>query len=206
MTRRMWMVVAVVVAVGAADPALARKRKNITEFEVDWRPQQSVAAAEVTIHRSMRDRAAELVLTDDRPGKKPEYIGTRTDGKDRLYDLSATNDVVAFVKGVMHDQMERWGVATGDGDLVLEGELTNYEVTERNQALGATYRAEVELSFALKDRSGKELWTGDAYGDATRYGKAYSKENCNEVLSDALLEAWANLLSNYGLHTAWDGE
>ena len=45
------------------------------------------------------------------------------------------------------------------------------------------------------------LFTAD--GDATRYGRKFSNDNVNEVLSDALLEALADLLNHGGLQNAW---
>ena len=57
-----------------------------------------------------------------------------------------------------------------------------------------------------KGRDGALLNSGVASGDARRYGKKRSAENCNEVLSDATKEAYANLFNNPGLQAAWSGE
>ena len=53
------------------------------------------------------------------------------------------------------------------------------------------------------EAGGRELWEGSAAGDATRYGKKFSNDNVNEVLSDALIEAFAALLDHGGLQSAW---
>lgn len=70
--------------------------------------------------------------------------------------------------------------------------------------MGATYKAVVELTAVLT-AGDRELWSGAASGDASRYGRAFSNQNVNEVFSDALLEAYAALLSTDGLQRAWAG-
>lgn len=199
------LIVGILGAIVCVAPALAKK--NVLNFALEFRPQQSVAAAEVVTHHSMRDRSVELRLTDGRAGDEPSAIGTRTDDDDQRRDLTATNDVVAFVDKVFEEALHDWGVDTEDGaDLVLEGELLGFDIEETNQAVGALYKAVVRISFDLKNKSGKVLWSGSEMGDASRYGKKFSNANCNEVLSDAVLEAWAALISDNGLHEAWAGK
>ena len=61
----------------------------------------------------------------------------------------------------------------------------------------------MKLAWALKNRSGKILAQGAASGSTHRYGRAHSEDNINEVLSDALKEAFANVLDDSKLQSAW---
>jgi hypothetical protein len=79
-------------------------------------------------------------------------------------------------------------------------------VIESNKALGSTYNAEAQFTFQLHDRKGGLLWEGTGAGDATRYGKARSEDNVNEVFSDATQEAFANALADTKLQEAWLGK
>ena len=65
------------------------------------------------------------------------------------------------------------------------------------------YGTEVKLAFILKDAHGNNLAEGLGTGSAHRYGHAHSPENINEVLSDALKEAYANVLADPGLQKSW---
>ncbi len=185
-----------------ASPLAAKK--NVLELALEFTPQQSVGTAEVEITEAMLDNAVALRVRDARPGDRPEAIGTRTDDDDRRGRLTATNDVGAFVSEHCAELAADWGIQVDDGSgLVLDVALISFKVTETNQAVGATYEAETRFSAKLL-RGGSEVWSGTARGDATRYGQKFSNANVNEVLSDALLEAFATLLSSPGLHGAWD--
>ncbi len=180
------------------------KKKNNPNVELEFIPQQAVAAASAAITHDMLSRPVELRVEDSRKEENQPKIGTRTDDDDRRHTLLAVNEVGPFFAGTLRDVMDDWGIETEDGaGIVLDIALVQIKVTESNQAVGATYSAEIRLSAQLQDRKGKELWSGTVVGDASRYGKKFSNDNVNEVLSDALLEATANLLSNGGLYDAW---
>ena len=187
-----------------AAPALAKR--NEPNVYLTFRPQQSVATVAVSVSDAMTKRPVEIRLKDSRPGNEPAAIGSRTDDEDHKFTLRAVNEVIPFVKQVLADTARQWGVHDEEGaDLVLDATLQVYEALETNQAVGATFNAQVRLAAELKDRAGKVLWSGSSPGDATRYGKKFSNENVNEVLSDALLESFAGLLSEPGLQDAWAG-
>ncbi len=193
--------VGTVLIAACASPLAAKK--NVPEMALVFTPQQSVGTAEVEITEAMLDNAVALRVRDARPGDNPQAIGTRTDDDDRRGRLTATNDVAEFVRDNCAELAAEWGVQVKDGAaLVLDVALIAFKATETNQAVGATYEAETRFSAKLM-RGETEVWSGTARGDATRYGKKFSNANINEVLSDALLEAFATLLSSPGLHGAW---
>ena len=183
-------------------PALAKR--NNPDIRLEFRPQQAVAAAVADISHAMLDHSFELRVADSRPGDDPAEIGTRTDDDDRRHTLRAVDEVEVYASEVLLDLSQHWGLNDETGaDLVLDISLVQFKIIETNQVVGATFSADSRLKAKLTQRGGKELWSGSALGDATRYGKKFSNENVNEVLSDALLEAFAELLSDRGLQDAW---
>jgi hypothetical protein len=65
------------------------------------------------------------------------------------------------------------------------------------------YASEVKLSWILAGANGTKLAEGAGSGSAHRYGRARSADNCSEVLSDALKEAFGDVLASQNLQTAW---
>ncbi|MEE8522924.1 MAG: YajG family lipoprotein [Thermoanaerobaculia bacterium] len=199
MTRATYRTIVFALLATLAVPAGAKK--NNPDVQLVFLPQQAVAAAEADITPDQRRRPVQIRVADARAADDVAKIGSRTDDDDRYHTLRAVNDVGTFVGTVVDEVVEQWGIKTGDGaDLVLEISLLEFMVEETNQAVGATYKANVRLDGEL---TGDGEWSGGSFGDASRYGKKFSNENLNEVLSDALLEALADLLSDRGLHRAW---
>jgi hypothetical protein len=150
------------------------------------------------------DRPVRLVLTDDR--SDPADIGESSDDDDKLWPVHATNDVTAWAHDALQKTLTEWDVKLADNaPLILAVKLTGLKLEESNKAVGSTFHAEVKLAASLKNAKGAVLWDGTAFGDATRYGKSRSEENANEVFSDALIEAAADLLGNEDLQGAWAG-
>jgi hypothetical protein len=186
-----------------ATPAWS-KRNNLN-IDLRYTPQQTVGASQLEVDPQQLETPVRLRLVDPRPAARAQEIGQRTDDDDRVFTLLATTPVGEFVERTLVEIGRQWGIVDQDeSDILLDGMLLRFEVHEANQAVGATFKASVGLAFELQ-QGGATLWTGKATGDATRYGKKFSNENCNEVLSDALLEAFAQIVSEPGLHAAWAG-
>lgn len=189
-------------------PAAAGAKKNDPNIQLAYTPTTSVAEASAVPTSAMRDVEVALAVEDDRVVDDKKVIGSRTDDDDRRVDLVATNDVGEFVEASLARQAKEWSfpiAGEGEAGPTLAVKLTQLDVDETNQAVGATYEASCTLEFELR-AGGDETWSGVFKGDATRYGKKYSEGNINEVLSDALAEALANALSDSGLRRAWTGE
>jgi hypothetical protein len=120
--------------------------------------------------------------------------------------VRTSNDLASWADEVLQKSAAEWGVKTADdAPLTLSGELTKLQLVESNKAVGSTYRVELEVSFSLKDAKGRILWSGTVPGDTTRYGKKRSAENANEVMRDALREAYTDLFNTPELQAAWAG-
>jgi len=119
--------------------------------------------------------------------------------KAQVRPMTTSTDVAVFVTDHLKSTVRSAGlnVADGDADISVSGDIRKFFVTE-----DSTYNGEISLMIHVKDRSGKELWSGVVNGDATRWGRSYKAENYFEVMSDMILRAAFNMLSNDGFHTA----
>jgi len=186
--------------------AAALAKKNNPSFALEFVPQQTVGGIEVLLDASVSARPMELRAVDGRQLNVAGDIGSRTDDDDNIYRLIANNDVLKYIEEVLSRLASQWGVQIEEGtDLVLQATVRAFNVTETNQAVGATFDANVRLELELKDRTGKTLWRQASVAEAKRYGKKFSNENCNEVLSDALLESFGTALSSSTFEDALAG-
>jgi hypothetical protein len=189
-------------------PALAAAKKPSPNVALTYAPTTAVAEASATPSSEMRAVAVALLVSDGRGLADPAVIGNRSDDDDRRSEVRASNDVVAFVESALAKQARDWGfvlAAPEAAGVLLVGKIVQFRIEETNQAVGASYSSEVTLEFELRDRAGKSLASGSYFGDASRYGKKFSAENTNEVLSDALAEALAKGLGDPSLRAAWGG-
>ena len=198
-------VLAVPLVLLALAPA-AHAKRNDPNIQLVYAPTTAVAEASSVPTSEIRGVPAAIEVEDDRAVDKA-VIGIRTDDDDRRIELRATNDVEEFVAATLVQQARQWSYVVaepGEAEVVLAIKLTQFAVEETNQAVGATYEARCTLEVELR-RAGAKEWSGVFNGDATRYGKKFSAENANEVLSDALAEAFAYALNDSGLRSAWTG-
>lgn len=189
--------VAVLAAVTVVAAPAAAKRNN-PKIDLSYTPTEAVAATVISVSSDLSEAELSLELSDDRNVDSVEELGVRTDNDDREHKLEATSDVLEFVAETLVEQADDWDVqlTMDEAALVLAITIERFEVLETNQAVGATYEAWVELDVALRDGDENELWKGTAEGDATRYGRKYSNDNINEVLSDALVEAFGAVVDD----------
>lgn len=184
----------------------AHAKKNDPNIELAFRPTQTVAAVEVDVG-PLLETPVQLGVEDARPGDDESKLGTRTNDDDERFTLRAVGSVGDFVRESLLEQAAAWGlVIDGEAEAQLSIRISSIQITETNQAVGATYRAEVRLAWSFGTQESPEAASGSAFGDATRWGKKFSADNTNEVLSDALLEAFGAILDDGALRSAWTGD
>ena len=135
-------------------------------------------------------RGVGLRVEDGRGDAAGAVIGHATSDDDVLFPIIASNEVTPFVQDVAQQALSGWGIdgaAAKDGTLRLR--YAQFDIDEKNRAVGATYVAEVKLDWTLLNRAGREVSHGSVYGTTDHYGKGRSAENINETLSDALKSA-----------------
>jgi uncharacterized lipoprotein YajG len=170
-----------------------------------FKPQEGVASNSASIPPSMHEKSVEIRVEDGRGESDPVKIGQGTGGDDRTFPIRASSDIKPFIKETLDSVAKDWSlkIDSKSADRVLVVNITRFYIDESNKALGSVYSSEVKLSYTLKTGSGTTLTEGVGVGSTHRYGRAHSEENINEVLSDALKEAFANVLNDSGVQSAW---
>ena len=136
-------------------------------------------------------------LTDAR--QNPSLIAENREDANKFRQVTTTSDVAAFVTDHFRESLHSAGLNIVDGaaDVTISGELRQFFVTETS-----TYKGEVSVILHVKNSAGKDLWTGVVGGDSTRFGRSYKADNYYETVSDMVLRASYNLLSNQGFRDA----
>jgi uncharacterized lipoprotein YajG len=204
-TRRL-AITLIVASIVASIASLAFARGNLKELTVPLKyiPQEGAHATSADLPPALLNQAVEIRVEDARKLDDPLVIGQGTGGDDKIFPIHADHDVIAFIQEMVTGVSKEWSLKqehSAARTLILQ--VTRFYVDESNKALGSIYGTEVKFAFTLKDAHGKTLAEGMGTGTAHRYGHAHSPENINEVLSDSLKEAYANVLADAGLQKAW---
>jgi hypothetical protein len=191
----------------AVAPTVAKKRDLSAPLVLEFVPQDTTGGAFLVLSPAMTQEPVSLGFGDQRNVDDPMVVGQGMDDDDRTFPVRADSDPVRFAQDVLVQVAGEWGLRWDENARrSLEVNLVRFFVRETDQAVGSNYTAETGLSFALRDAKGGVLAEGTSRGDARRYGKSGSHENMNEVLSDALKEAYGRLLDNRDLRAGWAGE
>jgi len=196
---------AVAIAIAACS-VVAYARGNLKELTVPLKyvPQEGVHASSPDLQPGVLTTAVELRFEDARRLDDPLLIGQGTGGDDKRFPIHADRSVIDYVRESLAGTAKDWGLHTeAPAARLLVIQLTRFDLDESNKALGSVYGTEVKFAYTLKDAKGSVLAEGATSGTAHRYGHAHSVDNCNEVLSDALKEAFANVLADVNLQSAW---
>lgn len=183
--------------------------RDLGPFNITLRyaPQESVGTSVPTLTTGISDVPLRLSIGDARTIADPAVIGDSTDDDDRVWPIRVSGDLLGWANEVLLKNAGEWGIRVSDSaPLQLKGSLLRFKVNESNKPVGSVYNADVQVGFRLLDAKGQTLWEGNAPGDATRYGKSRNEDNVNEVLSDALKEAYATALGDPALQNAWLGK
>ena len=193
-------------AAGLALSALAATPVKGRTITLAYTPQGSEEETTPTVTASMVTKPVTLVFEDGRPSKEEATAGEGTDDRDRVFPWLPTSPVPEFAKDTFVRIAQGWGIRLEDAaPLSLHVRLIRFYVTEKNQAVGSTYLAEVRVAFELHGPDDGLLSAGVVAGEANRYGKKQSPANCNEVLSDAARAAYFRLIGHKELQAAWGG-
>jgi Short C-terminal domain/Uncharacterized lipoprotein len=184
-----------------AVPAFAARDLTVN---LKFVPQEGVHSESPDLSPSMLERPYELRVEDGRAAADALTIGNGTDDDDDTFPIKAASDVIAYVRDTLAGVSNDWGLKSSAGaDRILTIRVSRFYVEESNKAIGSMYASEVKLTWILSDGKGTRLAEGAGSGSAHRYGRARSADNCSEVLSDALKEAFSDVLATHSLQAAW---
>jgi hypothetical protein len=187
-------------------PALRAEARESGPFTLTLQSPPQEAAGDAAAAAAFAGHPAKVMVVEGRAGADLTAIGEISDHADKVFPIHAANDAVAWADGAFKQSAASAGIRVSpDAPLALTAKLTGLKLTAVTKAFGSTYNAEIQLTYILTDGKGRTLWQGAAEGSANRYGKARSAENANEVLADAVKEAFGNVLNDAGLQGAWGG-
>jgi uncharacterized lipoprotein YajG len=192
------------IAASMATGAFARGNLKELTVPLKYIPQEGVHQTSADLSPALLEKSVEIRVEDARKLDDALLIGQGTGGDDKSFPIHADHDVIAFIQEMVTGISKEWTLKQerpAARTLILQ--VTRFYVDEGNKALGSIYGTEVKFAFTLKDARGKTLAQGTGTGTAHRYGHAHSPENINEVLSDSLKEAYANVLADPELQKAW---
>jgi uncharacterized lipoprotein YajG len=192
------------IAASMATGAFARGNLKELTVPLKYIPQEGVHQTSADLSPALLEKSVEIRVEDARKLDDALLIGQGTGGDDKSFPIHADHDVIAFIQEMVTGISKEWTLKQERPvarTLILQ--VTRFYVDEGNKALGSIYGTEVKFAFTLKDARGKTLAQGTGTGTAHRYGHAHSPENINEVLSDSLKEAYANVLADPELQKAW---
>jgi len=205
-TRAVWCLFGSIVLVAASAFARGATPKELV-VTLKFVPQEGVTSNTANLPPSMLDKSVEIRVKDHREQSDALVVGTGTGGDDKSFPIRADHDVMAYVKETVETLAKGWGLKPAThADRILVIDVTRFSIDESNKALGSVYTSEVKLAYTLKSGGGSNLAEGVGSGGTHRYGRAHSAENINEVLSDALKEAFANVVNDSTLQSAWSGK
>ncbi len=193
-----WTLLTVVLA--AALPAAVRGEGM--KVTLRYSPQESTHATTPDLPPALLTGPVDVLFEDARPAADKDVIGEVVDD-DKTSPITSSG-VADYAKKALFDNVAGWGIKLTPGaPRVLTVKLVRFFVSENPKAIGAMFGSEVRALVSYADHK-KVLWEGTATGSTHRYGKK-NEENVNEVLSDAIKEAYANALSDTGLAQALSG-
>lgn len=136
-------------------------------------------------------------VADARGADDPAVVGAQRQKGAELYLWRAQQPVAPAVAGFVEQILKSWSVNVAPAaDAGLSIKLTRYDVNEKSEMFGSSYRAEVRLSVAFVDGAGTVLWTRESGGSAERDGPDARSATCNELLSLALRDALVEALGS----------
>jgi len=164
--------------------ALAAK-KPLTDEPLQWKPtsdirlgqlQKTTASIQFEPFKDVRDNPQSI--GQNREDKEPKPVTTK-------------DDVGAFVSTHIRELFNKVGYTTVDsgGAITIKGEVKDFFVDETN-----TYHGTFVVHLTVVGHNGVTLWSGNASGEATRFGRSYKLENYYEVLSDAVVNTVSSML------------
>jgi hypothetical protein len=167
-------------------------------------PTTKPGAVKATLQEGLSSKPIALVVQDSRTVASRDIIGEGTGAGDDTFRIRYAGHLPGYLKTTAQDRFNAWGVLFEDtSNLVLTIRVTRFHVHETRAFMNSTFTAEVQLPYVLADRAGHVFAEGTAMGNGKTKGRWRNPVNCEEVLSDALQQAGATLLSDTKLQEAW---
>jgi uncharacterized lipoprotein YajG len=155
-----------------------------------WMPSSQATFGAVNLSDVQNSKIQIQTLADART--QPQLVAENREGPTPK-PVTTRDNVAEFVTTHLREILQNVGlnVVAANGDVTLSGEVRQFFVLETS-----TYTGNVVLHLTLRGRGGAVLWNGITTGSTRTFGRSYSADNYNKVLSDSLTEAVAKLLQD----------
>lgn len=177
-----------------ATAALAHDPVPLTDIPLRWAPSTSIADMDDPKPdlRPIMDVQFQIEkFTDAR--QDHTAIGENREDEGRPKPVTTKDDVGQWVSDGVRTELSKAGldVVTSGGKVILGGEVRQLFSTETG-----VYRTDVAVRLNAHTPDGKVIWSGIMLGHDTHFGHSYKAENYYQNLSDAVLDALHNLLTD----------
>jgi len=167
--------------------------KPLTDIPLVWAPSNSLADMDPKVDISpIMDVKLQIDKFKD-ARQNPTAIGENREDSNKPKPVTTKDDVGAWVSSNLHDVLQKSGLNIVDSGahVILGGEVRALFSTETG-----TYSTDVTLRLTARDPAGKVIWSGVALGHDSHWGRSYKAENYYQNLSDGVMDALHNLLTN----------
>lgn len=186
--RRTAIYAAVLLVAATAAAAVPTRTLKLEPKLEKKRPLPAIALATV-----LAGRPWVVEVEDARGSADPEVVGAQKDGSTTVYEWRAAAAVGPAVAKMLRVVLGGAPAndSAGGGDVVRVS-LTKFRIDEISQTFGSSYQADVGMHVAVES-GGARVWAGSVSGGARKSGPDQRASICNEVLTQALAHALAEV-------------
>ena len=182
-----------------AGPVVA-KTKLLVDLPLQWRPTTEMGELAAVDMTGLFELKLQMgTFKDNREDKT--LIGENREDEDegKILPVTTKDDLAGWTGERIGYVLTQFGlsVVPDGGDAVIEGEILRLKISETG-----VYESDLGIKITVKDKKGKTVWQGLTNASEKRFGRSYKAENYYEVLSDSVLEAAHNLLSDANFRAA----
>ncbi len=167
--------------------------KPLTDIPLVWAPSNSLADMDPKVDLSPI-MEVKLQIDEFKDARQnPTAIGENREDATKPKPVTTKDDVGAWVSDNLRSVLQKSGLDIVDtgGQVIVGGEIRALFSTEVN-----TYSTDVTLRIVAHNAAGKVIWSGVVLGHDSHFGRSYKADNYYQNLSDGVMDALHNLLTN----------
>ena len=182
-----------ILSLAFASTVFAAKPAILDNVELKWR---ATTDLKDLVDANLGALPAKITIAkfkDARTVEPKNKVGeNKEDEKGGALPVTTSSDVSDFVTENLRQTLKKSGLDVVDsgGTYTLNGEITDYFVTETN-----TYQGNLMVKLTLT-KGGKVVWKNTVIGTNKRFGRSYKLDNYLETLSDTVVDFATKLAQN----------
>jgi len=168
--------------------------KPLTDIPLVWAPSNTLADMDDPKPNLSPIMDVKLQIEKFKDARQnPAAIGENQEDTAKPKPVTTKDDVGAWVSDNLRSVLQKAGlnIVESGGQVIVGGEIRALFSTETNR-----YNTDVTLRITVHNAAGKVIWSGIALGHDSHFGRSYKAENYYQNLSDGVMDALHNLLTN----------